>query len=166
MMNININILDKIIQLQDLVGVIDLEYFRNFYFSHEEAHIFNLNLYDVVGIRYDRDSYSRIFSLYIGCSYIFDDEGLYHIFLNFDNLDVVSHKYDYILAGTTENIKAMLNSHEMIVDRGFYMNLNAIAHKILKLINENNITDYEHYLNYIRELSERIENDNHKTISN
>ena len=144
----NINILDKISQLQDLVGVIDLEYFRNFYFSHKEAHIFNLNLYDVVGVKY-KEYNNHIFSLCIGCCYIYDDEGPYHIFLSFD---VFFPKY-YIIGNTTKNIKTMLNSHEIIVDHEYNINLNNIDHKIL----ENDITGYKHHLNYIKKLLERIE---------
>ena len=56
----------------------------------------------------------------------------------------------------------MLNSHEIIIDHEYNINLNNIAHKIL----ENDIIGYKHHLNYIRKLSERIEKNNHNIISN
>lgn len=152
---IDIDSLDKVNQLQDLIGVIDLEYFRDFYFSHNEEHIDELSLYDVVMIKHHFVANNCTASLYIGCCYL--DDGVYHVFLNFDNFEVFSAAPVELFYNKTKNIQNLLNIHEITVDHGYYRNLNSIAHKILKNIDDDYM-DYNQYLNSLKQISENYEN--------
>ena len=150
---INLNELDKIQQLEKLIDVLPLEYFRDFYNRFPTYHIYGLNLYDVIAFTSDIPG-KCIHSLYIGCFYNENYE-VYHTFLIFDN-DM--NELDYVVYFNNERIIFYLNNLKMIVDHGYYLSLSDISNLILKYSsNEYYGISYSDTLEKLKSISENTE---------
>lgn len=134
---IDVNMLDKIQQLDEIESFFPLSKTRNFYLKNPIYHIKNLDLYSVVS---ERDHFfdSTNYFLYIGC---IDDQlnNVYHIFLKFVSFmleDSVVHFY------TTEYVKNELKNYGFTIEPGYYQSLREISNKIVEKFNLSTISDY------------------------
>lgn len=151
---IDLDKLDKIQQLEKLIDLLPLEYFRDFYNRFPTYHIDGLNLYDVVAFTSDIPG-KCVHSLYIGCFYCENYE-VYHTFLIFnDDLN----ELNYVVYFTTERIKFYLNNLKMVIDHGYYLSLSDISNLILKYSsNEYYGISYSDTLEELKSISENTEN--------
>lgn len=139
---IDVNMLDKIQQLDEIESFFPLSKTRNFYLKNPIYHIKNLDLYSVVSERGLFDSTN--YFLYIGC---IDDQlnNVYHIFLKFVSFmleDSVVHFY------TTEYVKNELKNYGFTIEPGYYQSLREISNKIVEKFNLSHISDYSPISDY------------------
>lgn len=134
---IDVNMLDKIQQLDEIESFFPLSKTRNFYLKNPIYHIKNLDLYSVVS-EHDHFFDSTNYFLYIGC---INDQlnNVYHIFLKFVSFmleDSVVHFY------TTEYVKNELKKYGFTIEPGYYQSLREISNKIVEKFNLSAISDY------------------------
>lgn len=138
---IDVNMLDKIQQLDELESIFPLSKVRNFYLKNSNYHIDDLNLYSIVTSR-NTFFNNTDYYLYIGC--IETHNYVYQVFLRF-----VSHQLSnsVVMLYYTEYVKFALENHIFVTEPEHIHSLSEIQSLLLEKIKlDDTIVEYKKIL--------------------